>query len=77
MPEIYETVVTTESAEGRLHIAPMGVQYRDGEAMLMPFKPSATLGNILATRRAILNLSADVRVFAGCVTGRRKWPKRT
>ena len=74
MPEIYETLVTTESAEGRLHLAPMGVQYHEGMAMLMPFRPSATLDNILATRRAVLNLTTDVRVFAGCVTGRRNWP---
>lgn len=71
---IFETVVTTVDAEGRPHVAPMGVRYRDGRVVLMPFRPSATLDNILATRCAVLNLVADVRVFAGCVTGRRDWP---
>lgn len=71
---IFETVVTTVAPEGRPHVAPMGVRYRDGRVVLMPFRPSATLDNILATRCAVLNLVADVRIFAGCVTGRRDWP---
>jgi uncharacterized protein len=72
---IFETVVTTRSPEGRLHVAPMGVRYRGATVVLMPFRPSTTLDNILATRRAVLNLLTDVRVFAGCVTGRRRdWP---
>lgn len=75
---IFETVVSTLSAAGEVHLAPMGVRYEgEGDAavvVLMPFKPSKTLDNILATRRAVLNLTDDVRVFAGCVTGRRDWP---
>jgi hypothetical protein len=72
--QIFETVVTTRSAEGRVHVAPMGVRYRDDQVVLMPFKPSTTLDNIVATRCAVLNLVVDTRVFAGCVTGRRDWP---
>ena len=79
---IFETVVSTLSPAGELHLAPMGVRYAredEGEGaqdfvLLMPFKPSKTLDNILATRCAVLNLTTDVRVFAGCVTGRRDWP---
>lgn len=71
---IYETVVTTVNAEGRVHVAPMGVRYQGEHVVLMPFKPSTTLDNVLATRSAVLNLLTDVRVFAGCVTGRRDWP---
>ena len=71
---IFETVVTTLGAAGRVHIAPMGVRYRGGEVILMPFKPSATLDNIVASRHAVLNVIDDVRVFAGAVTGRRDWP---
>jgi hypothetical protein len=75
MPEpIFETVVTTRSAAGAVHIAPMGVRYVEGEVVLMPFRPSTTLANIEATGCAVLNLVTDVRVFAGCVTGRREWP---
>ena len=71
---IYETVVTTCSAQGIVHVAPMGVRYLGRDVVLMPFRPSTTLANIEATGRAVLNLLTDVRVFAGCVVGRRDWP---
>jgi hypothetical protein len=71
---IFETVITTQSADGRPHVAPMGVRYQDGGVVLMPFKPSATLDNILSTGAAVLNVLTDTRVFAGCVTGRKSWP---
>lgn len=75
MPElIYETVVTTVSPEGEPHVAPMGVRYAGDRVVLMPFRPSTTLANIEASGHAVLNLLTDVRVFAGCVTGRRDWP---
>ena len=72
--QIFETVVTTVAPDGRPHVAPMGVRYRDGRVVLMPFKPSTTLDNIVATGCAVLNIVVDTRVFAGCVTGRREWP---
>lgn len=74
---IYETVVTTQGRDGRVHVAPMGVRYRGERVVLMPFKPSTTLDNILGSGAAVLNLVVDTRVFAGCVTGRRRdWPTR-
>jgi hypothetical protein len=74
MPMIFETLVTTVAPDGAVHCAPMGARYAGEEVLLMPFKPSTTLDNILAGGCAVLNLSTDVRVFAGCVTGRRDWP---
>ncbi|GLU32679.1 hypothetical protein Busp01_25210 [Trinickia caryophylli] len=72
---IFETIVTTTSSDGRPHIAPMGVRYEGGFAVLSPFRPSVTLDNIVATRAAVLNFTADVRVFAGCVTRcATEWP---
>jgi uncharacterized protein len=71
---IYETVVTTVAPDGRPHIAPMGVRYQQDRVVLMPFKPSTTHDNIVATHHAVLNIVVDTRVFAGCVTGRRDWP---
>lgn len=71
---IFETVVTTCAPDGAVHIAPMGVRYLGEEVVLRPFRPSRTLDNLLATRTAVLNVLTDVRVFAGCVTGRRAWP---
>lgn len=71
---IFETIVTTLSPSGVPHIAPMGVRYDGDMVVLMPFKPSTTLENILGSGCAVLNLTTDTRVFAGCVTGRRDWP---
>jgi len=79
---IFETVVSTVDAAGVPHIAPMGVRYEGtgastsagGQVVLMPFKPSTTYDNIVATGHAVLNIVTDTRVFAGCVTGRRNWP---
>jgi hypothetical protein len=71
---IFETVVTTCAPDGAVHIAPMGVRYVEQDVVLKPFRPSRTLDNLLATRSAVLNLLTDVRVFAGCVTGRHGWP---
>ncbi len=71
---IHETIVTTRAADGRVHIAPMGIRQEGALVVLAPFKPSATLENVLQSRRAVVNFTDDVRVFAGCVIGRRDWP---
>ena len=73
--QIFEAVVTTVAPGGAPHVAPMGVRYQqDGSIVLMPFKPSTTHDNIVATGHAVLNIVCDTRVFAGCVTGRKLWP---
>ena len=71
---IRETVVITCNAAGEPHIAPMGLREHDGLLLLAPFRPSTTLDNLLATRQAVVNLTDDVRVIAGCLTGHRDWP---
>ncbi len=71
---IHETVVTTVAADGTPHVAPMGVRYKGPLVVLMPFRPSTTHDNIVASGHAVLNVVVDTRVFAGCVTGRRHWP---
>ena len=74
---IQEIIVTSISASGITHIAPMGVHVIDNEFVILPFKPSTTLNNILETGVAVINCCDDVRVFAGCLTGRRDWPLQT
>src|ERR1700754_1770153 len=72
---IHETIVTTAARDGQVHIAPMGVRFEEGFALLAPFRPSTTLDNILESGCAVVNFTTDVRVFAGCVTGtQRAWP---
>lgn len=67
---IYETIVSSIDAEGNVHVTPFGIRLQDGLVVISPFKPSSTLDNILATEHAVLNLTDDVRNFAGALTGR-------
>ena len=70
---ILETIVTTSDKEGNVHIAPFGIRRVNDKVLISPFRPSATLENLLNTRCAVVNMTDDVRVFAGCLTGRKVW----
>jgi uncharacterized protein len=77
MPMIRECIVTTLNAEGRVHIAPLGL-IEDGEGWIIaPFHPSTTLDNLRATPFAVANFTDDVAIFAGCLTGNKDWPVRS
>jgi len=74
MPMIRETMLTTMSGDGRVHIAPMGI-IADGDGWIVaPFRPSATHDNLRTVPFAVANHTDDVRIFAGCLTGRQEWP---
>ncbi|MFK8027705.1 MAG: DUF447 domain-containing protein [Gammaproteobacteria bacterium] len=73
MPFIRESIITTLHEDGSAHIAPMGVHETDQGLMLAPFKPSATLNNLIREGTATINYPDDVRIFAGCLTGKRDW----
>ncbi|APO72007.1 DUF447 domain-containing protein [Rhizobium mongolense] len=74
MSFIRETIVTTVNAKGRVHIAPLGIIAEDDGWVIAPFRPSTTLENLTAVPFAIANYTDDMRIFAGCLTGRREWP---
>jgi len=74
MPMIVETIVTTLNAKGEAHIAPLGLIADDTGWIVAPFRPSRTLDNLTANPFAVASHTDDVRVFAGCITGRRDWP---
>lgn len=74
MPKIAETIVTTLSADGVVHIAPLGLIAEGDHWVIAPFTPSRTLDNLRAVPFACASHTGDVRVFAGCVTGRKSWP---
>jgi hypothetical protein len=86
MPMIRETIVTTVSGEGRVHIAPLGLIAEgldpehlgaEGEGWIIaPFRPSTTLDNLRSNPFAVANFTDDVLIFAGCLTGKRDWPTR-
>ena len=71
---IYETIITSVDAQNRVHIAPFGIREHEGQVIIAPFRPSATLDNLLTNRCAIVNLVDDVRIFAGALTGHNEWP---
>jgi hypothetical protein len=74
VPYIRETIVTTVDRSGKVHIAPLGIiAERDGW-VIAPFRPSVTLDNLGEVPFAVANYTDDVRIFAGCLTGRKDWP---
>jgi len=76
MPRIVETIVTTMNATGEAHIAPLGLIEEGDVWVIAPFRPSRTLDNLRQVPFAVASHTEDVRVFAGCLTGRKTWPMR-
>lgn len=74
MPFILETVVTTVSPDGELHLVPFGLIREDDDYVLAPFRPSPTIANLEASPCFAASAPTDMRVIAGVVTGRREWP---
>nr|WP_246733183.1 DUF447 domain-containing protein [Methylobacterium sp. BTF04] len=71
---ILETVVTTLSPEGLIHLVPFGLIQDGADWILSPFRPSPTIVNLDASPYFAASSPSDVRVIAGAVTGRRDWP---
>jgi len=65
---IYETIITSIDAQNNAHVTPFGIREQDGFVVISPYQPSTTLNNILQTQCAVMNLTDDVRVFAGALT---------
>jgi len=74
MPLIREAIVITMDLAGTPHLAPLGLIAEERNWIIAPFYPSRTLENLRAQPCAIVNLTDDARIFAGCLTGRRDWP---
>jgi hypothetical protein len=75
MPFIRESIVTTLNVDGSAHIAPLGLIEQVPYLVVAPFHPSRTLDNLRREPVACVSYTTDVRVFAGCVSGRcAGWP---
>ncbi|MBI1869288.1 MAG: DUF447 family protein [Methylocystis sp.] len=74
MPMIRECIVTTVGASGEPHLAPLGLIEHGDLWIIAPFRPSATLANLESFPFATASFTDDVRIFAGCVCGRKDWP---
>jgi uncharacterized protein len=73
MPRILESVVVTKAEDG-WHMVPFGLIQENVDFTVAPFRPSPSIDNL--QRHPFLSAAApaDIRVLAGCVTGRREWP---
>ncbi|KAF3977594.1 MAG: DUF447 family protein [Methylococcales symbiont of Iophon sp. n. MRB-2018] len=71
---IQEVIVSTQNAQGKSHLAPMGIHVQADEIIILPFRPSNSLNNILELKSAVINYCDDVRIFAGCLNGKHDWP---
>jgi hypothetical protein len=60
---IYETIVTTRRADGAAHVVPLGIRTEGEFIVLAPFRPSATLDNVLRERCAVVNFTDDVQIL--------------
>lgn len=74
MSFVLETILVTCNSQGVPFIAPFGLQAAGGGWLMTPFRPSQAIDNLCAVPFATACAVEDVRVFAGCVTGRRNWP---
>lgn len=74
MPYIRECIVTTVDSAGKVHIAPLGIIAENDRWVIAPFRPSVTLDNLAQVPFAVANYTDDVRIIAGCLTGRKNWP---
>jgi uncharacterized protein len=70
---IFETIITSIDEASNVHVTPFGVRYEGEFVVISPYKPSTTLENILATKHAVMNLTDDVRIFAGALTQHKTW----
>ncbi len=71
---IFETIIISVDLVGKPHLAPFGIKYEGEHVIISPYKPSTTLANILATKCATMNLTDDVRVFAGAICKAQNLP---
>jgi hypothetical protein len=71
---IVETIVTSVDSDGRVNLAPMGVEWGDQAIVLKPFLETATYVNLCATGVAVVNLTDDVGVFARAAISNPEYP---
>lgn len=71
---IIESILTTLDEQGRVNIAPMGVDWGDDVLIIKPFLDTTTFKNVSATHAAVVNLTDDVLIFARTAIGTAEFP---
>jgi hypothetical protein len=71
---IIETIITTMDREGRVNIAPMGVEWGEERIVVKPFLETTTFRNLRDTGVAVVNLTDDVLIFARAAIANPEFP---
>ena len=67
MTYVRETIVTTKNLDNSVKVSPLGIYIDRNILKIRPFKPSASLDNILRNKSGVINYIDDVRIFASCI----------
>ena len=67
MTYVRETIVTTKNQDNTVKVSPLGIYIDEGILKIKPFKPSASLDNILRNKSGVINYVDDVRIFTSCI----------
>jgi hypothetical protein len=73
---IIETIMTTRDREGRVNIAPMGVEWGEARIIVKPFLETTTFRNLRDTGVGVVNLTDDVLIFARAAISSPEFPTR-
>jgi hypothetical protein len=73
MPIVIEGIITTENADGSLHMAPMGPVVNEELSCweLKPFQTSTTFKNLQRNHRCIFHVTDDAYLLAATVIGEK------
>jgi uncharacterized protein len=71
---IIETIITTMDRDGKVNIAPMGVEWGDDTIVIKPYFETTTFQNIRETGAAVVNLTDDVYLFAEAAISDPQYP---
>jgi len=74
VPFIVESIVITQDQSGLPNFAPMGVTFDREPIFLRPYKETTTYVNLVATGKAVINLTDNVLLFAEGAVGQAQFP---
>jgi hypothetical protein len=73
---IIESLVTTLDKTGHPNVAPMGVEWGEGEIVLKPYRETATFRNLVETEAAVCNLVDEIGYYVKSALESPVFPSR-
>lgn len=71
---IIEQILTTMDVEGNVNFAPMGVEWREEEIIIKPYKETTTYPNLKSTGVAVVNITDNVLHIARGAISKPQFP---